>query len=309
MWKKFVSDYLTFSRKDRTGILVLLSLMVITLLAPLAFPYLKKEQPSDNAENEKIIHQLKAAFSDTSTNSNAEEAIDYEMEVPGLFYFDPNTATIDDWEHLGIKKNVAITIRKYLAKGGRFKSPEDLKKIYTLKSKDAERLIPYVRIRSSAIPSPSGTQIKYPETQVYNNALPSRKRYEAIDINEADTSAFIALPGIGSKLSQRIVNFREKLGGFIAVEQVGETRFLPDSTFQKIKHLLKLSNAEVKKININIAEFKQLNLHPYISYQVANAIVQYRNQNGLYKSLEDLKKIQIIDEDIFAKISPYLTIQ
>jgi DNA uptake protein ComE-like DNA-binding protein len=63
-----------------------------------------------------------------------------------------------------------------------------------------------------------------------------------IDINSADTTSFIALPGIGSKLAARIINFRDKLGGFYSVAQVGETFGLPDSTFQKIKQYLKLEN-------------------------------------------------------------------
>ena len=72
-------------------------------------------------------------------------------------------------------------------------------------------------------------------------------RYSIIDVNTADTTAFISLPGIGSKLAARIITFREKLSGFYSVEQIGETYGLPDSTFQKIKQYLKLDNASVKK--------------------------------------------------------------
>lgn len=79
-----------------------------------------------------------------------------------------------------------------------------------------------------------------------------RKKPLMVTINDADTSAFIALPGIGSKLSARIVAFRDKLGGFYSVEQIGETWGLADSTFQKIKGRLQVSG-EVRKINVNTA--------------------------------------------------------
>jgi competence ComEA-like helix-hairpin-helix protein len=124
----------------------------------------------------------------------------------------------------------------------------------------------------------------------------------------ADTSAFIALPGIGSKLAARIVNFREKLGGFHSVEQIKETYGLPDSTYEKAKNYLQSSTASIKKFNINSATKEELKVHPYIKWQLANAIVEYRNQHGAYKNLTDLKNIMLIDEATFDKILPYLTL-
>ena len=133
-----------------------------------------------------------------------------------------------------------------------------------------------------------------------------RKFLEVIDINEADTTAFIALPGIGSKLANRIISFREKLGGFYSVDQVGETHNLPDSTHQRVKSFLKVGDKQVKKININTADANTLKTHPYIRWNVANAIIQYRGQHGDYKSVDELKQIAIITPEVFEKISPYI---
>ncbi|HET9826396.1 MAG TPA: helix-hairpin-helix domain-containing protein, partial [Chitinophagaceae bacterium] len=128
-----------------------------------------------------------------------------------------------------------------------------------------------------------------------------------VEINAADTTAFIALPGVGGKLASRIINFRDKLGGFYSVNQVGETYGLPDSTFAKIKPLLKLEDPSVKKFNINTATKDDLKSHPYFRWSLANAIVEYRNQHGNFSSVEDLKKIAVITEEIFRKIKPYCT--
>jgi competence ComEA-like helix-hairpin-helix protein len=135
----------------------------------------------------------------------------------------------------------------------------------------------------------------------------SKREVKLIAINESDSTAWIALPGIGSKLSQRIINFRNKLGGFYTIEQVGETFGLPDSTFQIIKPLLRLSG-EVKKINLNSATIEELKSHPYIRYQLANALVQYKLQHGDYKTVEDIKRIMIVTDELFNKVSPYLTV-
>src|SRR5690606_11783356 len=120
--------------------------------------------------------------------------------------------------------------------------------------------------------------------------------------------ALISLPGIGSKLSQRIITFRDKLGGFYKIEQVAETFGLPDSTFQKIKLRLVLNETSINQLNINTATIDEIKIHPYFKYAVANAIVQYRTQHGNYNSVEDIKKIMTIDTELFNKIVPYLKV-
>lgn len=162
------------------------------------------------------------------------------------------------------------------------------------------RLVPYVRIAEkekqfSALPEKS--------------VMPARNNspVKQININTADTTALIALPGIGSKLANRIINFREKLGGFYKVDQVAEVYGLPDSTFQRIKPRLFCNSGDIQKININTATLEQLKAHPYIKYQIGNAVIQYRNQHGNFQSVNDLKQIQSITDELFQKIVPYLS--
>ena len=223
-----------------------------------------------------------------------------------LFYFDPNKISAAEWKRLGLRNKTIQTIQNYLSKGGKFRKPEDLQRVYGLHKDEFERLEPYIRIESSS-------ENKVNET--YTTAAsekPGIKRYtpgySVIDVNAADTTAFISLPGIGSKLAARIVNFRDKLGGFYSVEQVKETFGLPDSTYQKIKQYLKLDNPSVKKININTATVDELKAHPYIKYSLANPIVAYRNEHGLFSKVEDVKKVMVVTEEIYKKIQPYLTL-
>lgn len=230
----------------------------------------------------------------------------YGKAVKGeLFYFDPNTLPVEGWLKLGLREKTANTIQKYLSKGGRFYNPEDIGKIWGLREDEVKRLLPYVRIEGKPV---SGYN-KFPdkqETKTYEN---SKYTIVSCDVNMSDTAAFIALPGIGSKLAARIVSFREKLGGFYKINQVAETYGLPDSTFQKIKTKLVISNNNVKKLNINTASVDELKTHPYLRYNLANAIVQYRAQHGNFSSVNDLKKILMITEEIYNKAVPYLTIK
>ena len=224
-----------------------------------------------------------------------------------LFYFEPNTIPASEWKRLGLRDKTIKTIENYLNKGGHFYKPEDLQKIYGLHYDEYERLKPYVKIESG--PSkPNDDFVSTKSKDEIQSAKIFTARYSIIDVNTADTTAFISLPGIGSKLAARIVTFREKLGGFYSIDQIGETYGLSDSTFQKIKQYLKLDNPSVKKININTATVDEMKAHPYIKYSLANPIVSYRNEHGLFSKVEDIKKVMAVTDEIYKKIAPYLTI-
>jgi DNA uptake protein ComE-like DNA-binding protein len=171
--------------------------------------------------------------------------------------------------------------------------------MYSLKKADFDRLAPYIQI---AAPAPFVYAEKSPRK--YVKAPPA-----VIDINKADTLAFISLPGIGSKLANRIVHFREKLGGFCSVQQLGETFGLPDSTFQLIKPRLECAPVDVQKININTADVNVLKQHPYIRWNIANAIVQYRQQHGAFHSPDELQQIVLITPELYQKIAVYVTVE
>lgn len=203
------------------------------------------------------------------------------------------------------KGKTANTIQNYISKGGHFSKPGDIGKIWGLHEDEVNRLLPYVRIlqknNDKYVPAESKEYAKQPERPNYVKTV--------IDINGADTSSLIALPGIGSKLANRIIAFRDKLGGFYKVEQVAETYALPDSAFQKIKDQLAINNSTVKQLNINTATLEELKAHPYIRYTIANAIIQYRNQHGNFASVSDLKNIMIITGEMYSKIEHYVTIR
>ena len=202
-----------------------------------------------------------------------------------------------------MRDKTIATIKNYLSKGGKFYKAEDIKKIWGLDETLADKLMPYIQIEKKEYAANE-------KQEEYSKPVYEKKTYtpSTIDINTADTTAFIALPGIGSKLAQRIITFRDKLGGFYKIEQLGETFGLPDSTFQKIKPRLSLSNNAVKQININTATVDEFKSHPYIRYAVGNAIVQYRNQHGSFSALTDLKKVVAVTDEIFIKASTYLKI-
>lgn len=315
MQRQPVAEWFIVSKKQRNGIIVMLSIIVLCLVAQLLAPRFIQPVVYSHSEFEKEIAALKIKPSDSShtyrkKTDDHEDAyqsyqqpydnryVDKEEWKGELFYFDPNTIDETGWKKLGLRDKTIATIKNYLSKGGRFYKPEDIKRIWGLNEELAGKLIPFVQI-----PGKEYASVEKPAFEKKAH-IPSM-----IDINMADTAALIALPGIGSKLAQRIIIFREKLGGFYSIAQLGETYGLADSTFQKIKARLVLANPAVKKININTATVDELKIHPYIRYNVGNAIVQYRNQHGNFNSVSDLKKIVLVTPEVYDKMQPYLAVQ
>jgi DNA uptake protein ComE-like DNA-binding protein len=311
--KNHLKEYLTFSKKERTGIIALLLLILVTYLLSYFIP--ASTTKPDEATYRKFQQQvaiLQAAIDSGSNNVPAyhagESTPDESDEPPHLFMFDPNTLPAEGWKKLGIRERTINTILHYRAKGGRFRKPEDLYRIYGLKSAECERLVAYVHIPVEERAAEEKTVKVAYDSSYKKFDKPVFTKPAIIDINTADTTAFIALRGIGGKLANRIVRFREKLGGFYAVGQVGETYGLPDSTFQQVKAFLACNAPVIKKINLNTADIATLREHPYIRWQLANAIVQYRQQHGAFSSVEQLLQINLIIPEILDKIRPYLTI-
>ncbi|OQP46662.1 helix-hairpin-helix domain-containing protein [Niastella populi] len=301
-WK----DYFTFTKKERIGIYTLLILIAAGAIVPRFFSTpalhselvaeaidLAKAPPAQPGKEKRLTYDQRPSPYDEVGDEPAKT-----QQAVSHFPFDPNTLDAEGWRRLGIPDRTVRTIINYRAKGGRFRNASDVKKMYGLKAADFERLAPFIRITQPAYVNSARPLVKYVK------APPA-----VIDINQADTGAFISLPGIGSKLASRIINFRNKLGGFYSVNQVGETFGLPDSTFQLIKPRLQCEPAAVQKINVNTADVNTLKQHPYIRWNIANAIVQYRQQHGEFRSCGQLRQIALITPEIFQKIEGYITVE
>jgi competence protein ComEA len=306
--KEAIRAYLSFGKRDRIGVIAVV--LLIGIIYALPYLFAKKNEPFPARQTSLLMKAMDTLASrqnkDRYTNYD-ENDNDYTYQ-PGkpkkfataeLFRFDPNTLSVEGWQRLGLSEKTSRTIDKYRSKGGKFYKPEDIKKIWGIPEGFYERVKEYIVITSF--------QNNSFQNDFKTTYIKPEKKVVIVNINEADTSAFIALPGIGSKLAARIVNFRDKLGGFYSVEQIGETYGLPDSAFQKIKASLELSGS-VKKLNVNAVTKDELKAHPYIRWNLANAIVEYRNQHGNLKSLDELKNIAVIDEATFEKIVHYLSL-
>jgi competence protein ComEA len=343
MWET-IRGYLTFTRKERYGVLFLLLIISILFVLPYFFqPSVGDPDPAAYEKMKEGIRKFESRVMDSAGESVHHARYTDQKQYPSesfsepavksfhpkMFYFDPNRLTGEQWQQLGLSERLSLTILHYIEKGGRFEKAEDLRKLYGLRNSDYEKLFPYVRIAkptenlNAHAGSYAKTNYNAPVVKKADSFLRETprsmepripvthqgKNYEITDINQADSAGWSRLPGIGTKLSSRIVHYREKLGGFYQVEQVGETFGLPDSVFQKIKPSLRMNTTALLQIDLNMSTKETLQAHPYIRWQLAKGIVEYRQQRGRFQSTDELLQLALMDQIKFEKLKPYIIVR
>jgi competence protein ComEA len=291
--RDFLRQFLLYSRSERRAVSALVVLILLVIIAPKAYQFYTSKPGITNSDPtlQKDIAQWHTGDREdveSSTDSATDNVLPSRTSAATLFYFDPNAIGIAEWQKLGLSQKQAEGIEKYKSKGGWFRKADDLNRLYSLTDEDKVRLIPYVRI--TGVPK-AGT-----------------KGFYTVEINTGDSAAFEALWGIGPVLSARIVKYRESLGGFTNVDQVGEVKGVRDSVFIEIKPHLTVNAALVHKLNINEADYETLQKHPYIHAKIAHAIVGYRDNQGKFERLDQLKQFKSVPDEVYKKLAPYLTL-
>lgn len=290
--------------------------MTVMLLLSLLFFLLpdwpgRQEMITMTDEDSAWVMQWRAALTADTVETGARREARAFVSVPGenrskakgeLFPFDPNMLDSAGWRRLGLREKTVRTILNYRTRGGLFRSPEDLSRIYGLFPDEYERMRPYIRINSPEKKNPA-----YVKDKSIHHISPQRVfPLVVVNINSADSADWEALPGIDPRLAQRIIRYREALGGFSHTDQVAETYGLQDSVFRKIKDRLVWESADLRWIPINRASFEELSAHPYISPSLARRLLAYREVHGAFQTLEDLRKIAGLDDNLLSRLEPYL---
>lgn len=304
-WK----EYFTLSGRVRRGLLVLFGLMFIEIVVLLYLHYkptsaakpdvdkFKKEIDAFYASPPPDSSGMKGEMNIADRGKSAPEVFTKPKTPPELFHFNPNKLPESEWKRLGFSDRQIRSIKNYESKGGRFTRKEDVKKMYAIHEDEFNRIAPYIDI--PVIPKDTAQPKKN-----------FKKEFLIVDIGTADSTELDRLPMVGEYLAKKIYTYREKLGGFYSVSQLKEVYGMRDSALQVIlPHIVLKDSDNLRRIDINAADFETLNSHPYIDRTLANLIVSYRKTHGAYKSKEDLQKVVLVDGELYRKIAPYIKVE
>ena len=314
MWK----DFFSFTKKERQGIFILIALIGGICIGKFFF---SKEKPASD-EKDTVIENMAEKQEDRAEHpadtSPSGRQTNYIMKP-----FDPNFADSATFVSLGLKPYIAKNIIRYRSKGGKFKKPDDLAKIYGLNNDDFKRLKPYIQIKSEA----STVQTQQTATKDTANNTSSFKKENTqntqtiqkqekislgtiIDISSADTTELKKIPFIGASYAQRIVKYREILGGFYSIEQVKEVYGVDNDFFLKISPYINIAEKpHIQPVSVNQSSLDRLKAHPYINFYQAKVIIELRKKKGQVRDISELAMFEEFTEKDLERLKYYLSFE
>ena len=305
--KKIIKEFFHFGKSERNAIAILIVAILMALLLPLYINSLRKIEVYDDETFAKEIDE----FLEKSEKVAAADQREFDFSRPDKsaaidrikpFAFDPNLLDKEGWIKLGFTERQVSGIIKFREKGGKFRTKQDVKKLYVIDEEIYALLEPFIEIEATT-GAVSYSEKDYTKTTSRGDYIPYRA-----EINGADSSELVKVRGIGPAFAKRIMRHREKLGGYSDIGQLHEVYGMDSARFIQIEQYLYIDRSLIKQININTASLDELRSHPYIDYYIAKSIVDKRIQKGAFNDLNELKEISLIYESLFAKLSPYLTV-
>lgn len=292
--------YFVMTAEQWLGVVVLVVLVVGTLMV------VKRFQPPKEDETVWVNDSTKSQFADYQEKQDSirkaqwrrqRDTIAIRMEV-----FDPNTVDSSTLVHLGFKPWQAKNMIKYRAAGGKYRKPEDLKKLYGMTDSMYQALTPYIYIAREEVDSVAVDSLR-------KDLLPrweEENKDTILNLRTADTVELKMIHGIGSYRARQIVRYREQLGGFVSVEQVLEAKGMENVDADSLLAHFWIDSVKIEAMNVNSVGVQRLSRHPYLRFEQAQAIYELRRKKIRLDSIQQLQQIECISAETLEKIAPYL---
>lgn len=294
MWR----DWFTFPRQDRRAIRLISLLIAIVVLLLWTKPMWHTKESYEAHVPDSLLQMLRTAPTDTAV----------VQVIPHRF--NPNTADSLELLSVGLSPYAVRNLLRYRKAGGIFRQPSDVARIYGLNDTMYARIEPYITLPPEKHAESKHEEHIKPDTMSNKRPYISHRRVKYkpgkfIDLNTADTTELIKIPGIGSVRAKKIVDYRRALGGFHTIAQVHEAYELPEH----LGDWVHISAPAVKKIHINKITLNQLRDHPYINFYQARAIVELRKREGTIRSARQLLFLDEFTEADMSRLEPYLSFE
>lgn len=266
-----LKPYFTYTKSQRNGLLCLFVLIVILQLLYLMPDFRMTE--NDNPEKQQWL-AVQSQFDSLAKNKPKWKR--YEMRP-----FNPNFITDFKGYQLGMSVAEIDRLLAFRKTDRYVNSAPEFQNVTQVSDSLLAKISPL---------------FKFPDwvnkRKAYAKSVFEKPKVIVLDVNIATKEDLKKIYGIGDGLSERILKEKEKLGGFVSMEQMGDIWGLSQEVVEKLKQSFKVEKVPaVKRVAINEASVKELSQFPYFRYPLAKTIVTYRSMNGRINGIEDLSKI------------------
>lgn len=304
-FRVYIINLIGFNKTEAQATIILLAIVLLGAIVPRAYVRFSHVPKSTTQQDQQLLGEWLA---DIDNSLKKKEIPKVKKKITPKFEpfrFDPNVASDADFRKLGFKPYIASRIIKYREAGGSFKTKRDLQKIFGIDSLLVEKLAPYI-----AITAPPPTEIPVFAKTVKEESAHSVEEKPKLwmDLNVVTDDELQKIRGIGPFYAKNILKYRQKLGGFYSMKQLNEVYRMTPAILSLLQDHTYISGP-TQKLPINSDSLKDLANHPYISWNQAKVIVNYRKQHGTFTDAEELLNIKIIDDSLYQKISPYISVE
>ena len=296
--------FLSFNKGERIAIITILAVVLLLVLAcVLHRPRVSLDEAS--LRNLDSLLALRNAAIEEQQQNATQNVVQQVIELTP-FPFNPNTMTEEEGRRIGLTDRQIRNIINYRDKGGKFYSKSDLAKLYTITEEDFAQLEPFIVLPEVARRTTSNADSEKKPTQQEEAKPEEKKAIPIVDLNTVDSLTLVELPPIGPYTALRIIEFREKLGGFIDKEQLRDVKGMDSARFATIQPYINIGEAETRKIDINRADFKALVHHPYLNYEQVKRIFNQREKRGMIKNWAQLEALIKNDGEVNPLLEQYV---
>ncbi|MCE3296424.1 MAG: hypothetical protein K0R65_2138 [Crocinitomicaceae bacterium] len=281
---------LEFSKRSRRATLIFVSCFLLIVLVPRIIGLFSPPRKLSFTQTDFEKKELKRrSYKTYRSDYNYQRKKGFQTPPAK---FDPNQYAPSDWMNLGLSQKQADLIIRFGKRG--FYSHEDLRKVFVISDRFFEV------IRDSLV---------YPSRPERVTVKDEDVKYERIvEINTASQEELMGLPGIGEFFAKNIIKMRNALGGFVNKQQLLEVWKFDQEKLAMIEGKIEVNSQNLRQFDLNTVTAPELKTHPYFTWSVANSIVKMRVQLGGYQKIEDIRRSVLIDDALFQKIKPYLTL-
>lgn len=295
--KKFFKEYFNFSKREQNGLIVLFVLLIAIIGTNIFISARKQSQKVDFSDFETEIDSF-LVYQQTHFDDSE------------LFAFDPNTASREDLLRLGLSPKSVNGIMNYRDKGYKFYKPEDITRVRTLKPEEYEVIKDYIVIERQSYSkdySYDGNSHKY-----HNYEAGEQAELFDFDPNTVTKDELLKL-GFKPWQAENIVKYRSKGGRFKQPSDISKIHGVDTDFAEKLMPYIKIStpNETVSHdiiVNINTASETDLMKLNGIGVTFAKRIVAYREKLGGFFTVEQIREVYGMSDELYNGILPYLKV-
>lgn len=298
---------LTFSSKERSGIIVLTLLLILSIAASYVVPRFTNKQHDLSRFSDEIyefqISVSKKAEQQENNNSyyQSRNQKNYQQAYKPM-QFDPNLVNKNKLASMGFNSSQIKNLMNFRKSGGKFYQKEDFLKLYTIDTMAFNLFKPFITIPEKDINITNTAENSSEKTKKKHITIP-------LEINSCTKAELITKLQIPDYLADRVIKYRNLLGGFNDYSQFSEIYGFNPQKIDTNRIKIHFDQDRIEKINLNNGEFKEIISHPYIDKYTTNAILEYRKFMKTITSLDELKENNVLTDDDIKKIKPYVTLK